>query len=201
VGHPPDLPAQGDCDAWAGTFKGNDPDMRISMRICPDAGRGGDAVKGQVQTSSLKSGYSVRDFEGRWLDGKKRLEAHDVRVVEDHPNPGWVFCIVDSYDLALRAPDELAGTVIAKECDDRSEAHLTRTPRPASSGGVPPVAPIPSEETRVKPRKIEESEPPRRAGCDCTVGPPANDASFVLLLVLLALVSRGRRWMAAHQRA
>ena len=96
--HPPDLVAEGDCEAWVGSVSGNDPSVRVSAQLCP-VGEGG--VNGRLQWSSLRSGYNVRAIEGRWLDGGKSLELRDVRIVEQHPEPGWMFCTIDRYTLAL----------------------------------------------------------------------------------------------------
>ncbi|MCC6524811.1 MAG: hypothetical protein IT373_19300 [Polyangiaceae bacterium] len=206
--HPPDLAAEGDCDAWVGTVNGNDPDMRVSARICPASG--GDAVRGRFQTSSLKSGYSVRDFEGRWVDGKKRLDARDVRLVEDRPNPGWRFCTVDRYDLLLETPDRLAGKLHAEACSDHASVVLTRVPRPsppagsASSGG-PPVgtatgaspspSPSPSGTSAPPPDPPRPVDPTRRG-----VGPALATATERMRVRARARRVRGRARGARRAR-
>ncbi|MBI4950596.1 MAG: hypothetical protein HY908_01050, partial [Myxococcales bacterium] len=164
--HPPDLVAEGECEAWIGTVSGNDPSVRVSARLCP---AGGDAVKGQLQWSSLKSGYSVRDVEGRWLDGKKKLDMRDVRVAESHPNPGWIFCTVDKYDLALEAPNELRGTYVSAACSDHARVTLSRVPKPAAPPGsgtatAPPSGPPQPPGPPGPPGSTSPPEPPPGPG-------------------------------------
>ncbi|MCC6522790.1 MAG: hypothetical protein IT373_09030 [Polyangiaceae bacterium] len=216
--HPPDLVAEGECEAWIGTVSGNDPSVRVSARLCP---AGGDAVKGQLQWSSLKSGYSVRDVEGRWLDGKKKLEMRDVRVAESHPNPGWVFCTVDKYDLALETPNELRGTYVSAACRDHARVMLSRVPKPPappgsgtatapSSGPAEPGPPgsasppgpgpdpRPTDGPDVRPPPPVADDPPprprdRRSGCSCeAVAADGRRAPVPLGLALVALVALGR---------
>lgn len=49
------------CERWLGTAAGNDPSVRVNLRLCPKDG----GVEGELQWSSLQSGWNLRRVVGR----------------------------------------------------------------------------------------------------------------------------------------
>ena len=134
------MESQAGCELWLGDASGNDPTVRLQMQLCPD----GDALRGEVQWSSLQSGWSVRAVSGR-REGDS-VELRDDRIVEERPEPGWVFCTVDRWSLVRRG-DRMEGTYASATCRDSASVRLTLMVDTAGQGTVPPgppATPLPS---------------------------------------------------------
>jgi MYXO-CTERM domain-containing protein len=185
---PPALEGRTGCELWVGKVSGNDPSVLVEALLCE--GMNGE-VSGQLQWSSLESGYSIRDIAGRW-QGKGTLSLHDTKMTVSKPNPGWVFCTVDSYDL-VRTGDQLNGSYTSRKCNDRASVALTKKAAP------PPVIPAPSEIEPAAPDRANEDEraPERRqrdSSCACETPHAApSELAAAAPLALLALVSLSRR--------
>lgn len=121
----PALEARVGCSLWAGRARGNDS-VRLELELCP-AARGGELVVGRVQMTSPRSGWSVRRVGGKMEeDGTLRL--HDVDMTVDDPELGWMFCLVDDYELA-RDPERtgrVSGYYTSRSCDDHATVRLWR---------------------------------------------------------------------------
>lgn len=223
--HPPVLDDQDGCQRWIGGASGNDPSVRIVLRLCPKEGGG---VGGQSQWSSLESGWNVRVVDGAW-DGD-RLTLRDVRIAEERPNPGWRFCTIDRWDLR-RSGDRLNGSYTSTACDDHARVSLRLMQEPAQGGGAatnqerPPneqPAQPPSSDEAVVPTPPTTTDPPRRdpiapgtppsrpppqqAGWGCSVsiaagaGVPAWPSIAAMLgLALSWAAARARRRSAARR--
>lgn len=110
------------CTLWVGTIRGNDPHVIATLRLCEDGAR----VTGELQWTSASSGTNVRAVEGAWSADHGRLVMRDTHLVRQSPVPGWRFCLVTRYDLALASTGHLAGFYDAPACEDhaRVELHL-----------------------------------------------------------------------------
>ena len=136
---PPLLEAEEGCDLWRGVASGNDPSVRVELRLC----REGQEISGELQWSSEESGWNRREIRGRWTsDTDMRLE--DVRFIENRPNYQWRFCHIDIYQLRQYGADELVGTYRSNRCDDSARVNLRRVASesgagrsPSSAGGEP----------------------------------------------------------------
>lgn len=108
------------CELWSGVANsGNDPFGQFNFHLCPTA----TGVTGQAHWFGLNSGTNVREFTGQWNGTSLTLQ--DLRMVEQHPKPGWIFCTIDQYVLS-RNGESLDGYYISKSCRDRAEVHLKR---------------------------------------------------------------------------
>ncbi len=184
---PPALEGRTGCELWVGKVSGNDPSVLVEALICE--GMNG-AVTGQLQWSSLESGYSIRGIAGNW-QGSDKLSLHDTEMTVSKPNPGWVFCAVDAYEL-VRTGDQLNGSYTSKKCNDRATVALTKKAAP------PLVSPAPRElEPAAAPEKEDEraAEPLKReSSCTCeTPRAATRDVASAAPLVALAVVSLARR--------
>lgn len=191
---PRQLPDRAGCEHYRGTARGNDPSVQLDVVLCPQ----GTDVSGDVQWSSLQSGWNLRRVSGTW-DGDA-LRMRDLKVIEAKPEPGWRFCEIDTYAL-VRTDGGLAGTYRSAACDDAAELTLTRVDAPTPSPGPQPVAvvddlAIDSSDPRPAGREpAGSSSPPTRgedgrAGCGCTS--PATGSAMVWLVLLGAFTPRAR---------
>lgn len=130
--HPRQLNPQTGCELFVGTASGNDPSVRIGLRLCTD---GAGAVTGQLQWSSLRSGWNVRDIAGSRTGD--RFQLRDLRVRKEQAEPGWRFCMVDEYALTLDE-EQLTGRYHSTACDDRATMNLVRSDSPPGERGAPP---------------------------------------------------------------
>lgn len=189
---PPPLELAPECALWKGTVSGNDPSMEIAMTLCPS----GNAVSGIMQCSSLTSGWSRRAIEGRWSEDKSALTLRDTSIVENRPEPGWRFCVVDQYDLKLVSPGDLEGTSRASACNDNATVKLKL--EPGTLPAATPTAPPPPLEPPVV------APPPREAKrAFCSVGGPSDGAPWPLLAMgsgLIAAWLRRRTWSTTRPR-
>lgn len=186
---PPPLPPEVGCELWRGAVSGNDPSVLVEARLCPE----GDRVRGVLQWSSTRSGWNRRSIEGAWDAGRTHLTMRDLAVVEQRPQPGWVFCPVDHYDLTRPAPVTLTGTYDSAACRDHATVSLTLVStdvaRPAE---VPPTPATPPTPTPPPP------PPAAPTGCSarCDVASTTTarwPAAAVAVLVVLVLHRRARR--------
>jgi hypothetical protein len=113
---PPKEPA---CQLWEGTAAGNDPSVTLRLTLC----EGEAGLYGVVEWSSRSSGWNRRAIEGR-RGAKGGLSLHDVRVLEEKPNPGWRFCVIDRYELDPAAPERLEGEYFSEKCRDAAAVKL-----------------------------------------------------------------------------
>lgn len=195
------------CERWVGKSAGNDPSVRLDVRLCPK----GQGVTGHVQWSSLVSGWNVREVSGSWSADGNTLTLKDMRITEQKPNPGYRFCTIDRYELSRQGPDALEGKYHSSECRDDATVSLTRAPRAPgtadSAGTSEPTSKPPSPPAESAPPTPQSSTPPAEdapepdgssSGCGaCAAVPRARPTSSAWLLLGLGLWLR-RRHGAAH---
>jgi hypothetical protein len=203
--HPAVLPGQTGCERWMGGSSGNDRSVRLVLKLCAD----GSKVTGQMQWSSLVSGWSVREIDGSWNGDD--LTMRDLRITESRPERGWQFCTVDRWNLR-RSGDRLDGTYDSAACRDHATVWLERIAEPATPGDPPanpspngaptpdpsPTVPSPVPDVPPSPPPEQPSNPPaetprpRGCGCIASSGPPL-DALLIGALGWLAVRRRARR--------
>jgi len=108
------------CTHWRGTVSGNDPSVSVTATLCPAAK---NRVTGTLVWESKRSGTNTRTLEGTRSGGAFTLR--DVALTGT-PNPGWVFCKIDRYDLVLSGDDKLDGTYHSSACRDNATIELAR---------------------------------------------------------------------------
>lgn len=194
---PPPLEGRTGCELWVGKVSGNDPSVLIEALLCE--GMDG-AVSGQLQWSSLESGYSIRDIAGR-REGDK-LHLHDTKMPVAKPNPGWVFCAVDSYELT-RSGDQLNGTYLSKKCNDRATVALTKkgAPTPAQSAS-PDRDPVADMDPAPQSEPMRDAKP-ETSSCACRTSPneaSSREAAAAFLACALVSFARRARSRAATRR-
>lgn len=204
---PAPLEGKAGCERWKGTASGNDPSVEIELVLCdgPDG-----AVSGQLQWSSLESGYNVRDVSGSWSAGRARLTLADRRIVVDRPRGGWKFCAIDRYELERTVGpgvERLAGKYSSSACSDQATITLERATAPAGPAPSDP-APAPSAPDSAEPpapapkaSAADRPVPPGTpSGCSCETGGGGAGGAGLAGLFALALVrsfgsgSRGSRF-------
>ncbi len=127
--HPPLMSHVDECERWVGTASGNDPTVRLQLRLCQE----GDGVAGHVQWSSRRSGWNVRRVRGarrRHPGGflarrGGQVTLRDEALEVSRPNPGWRFCTIDRWQLREDG-DSLVGRYDSAGCDDHAEVRLRR---------------------------------------------------------------------------
>lgn len=197
--HPPLLQGASGCELWQGQAKGNDAAVRLSVRLC----QGKAGVTGQVQWSSLRSGWNLRQVAGAYDKQGKQLRLRDLRILKQRPKPGWRFCVIDRYQLRRVGQDLLQGGYWSSACDDRAEVVLRlvkaeddgQQARPAapdvSTPAPTPPAPAPSTPAPRPDNPDRATAAPSRGCGGCALDPASDGTSGWPLLALLALV---RRW-------
>lgn len=167
-------PGEG-CERWTGNASGNDPTVQLDLELCPHA----DGRTGRLQWSSLRSGWNIRAVKGRWSEDGQSLTLSDQRIVEDKPQPGWRFCVIDRYALTRRGPDQLQGTYHSKACSDEASVSLRRVvTAPATgpdAGARAPASPSGAsvESATSSPASAPSAAPapgPARGCAGCTLG-------------------------------
>ncbi len=194
---PPLLPERAGCELWLGEAHGNDPGVRINLRLCP---REGDALTGELQWSGQESGWNVRAVEGTRTGDQIRLR--DVRIVEERPEPGWRFCTIERYELRAVGSDRLSGRYVSTSCNDQATLELRRV---EGRTGGDPTRTSETPNGAETPRGIEAPtvEPPvsgateQSSGCGCQVGTPTSPVTMALLVLGVALWRRFR-WTRNH---
>ena len=178
---PPPLPPEQGCELWRGTSSGNDPTVQLEVRLCAT----GTALHGVIQWSSTRSGWNRRSLAGEALDGGARVVMRDLAILEQLPQPGWMFCTVDRYELVRSPADVLAGRYDSEACTDHGRIDLrlvgTAPPDPAPP---PPPPPLPTTPPAPPPA-------PPAAGCGgCGVAEgEAGGGGAWLVTTLLAKVA------------
>jgi hypothetical protein len=175
---------------WRGTNSGNDPSQEVELRLCVDS-PGSPTVRGESQYSSLNSGWTRRAFTGtRSADGRN-LTLRETRMLEDRPNPGWRFCLIDEYNITLVEPDRITGGYFSQACDDRGRMTLRLHARTTSApDAAAQPAPQPVRPTLSAPR---EDPPRRRRRILCAAAEPSRASSAWVLALSCALALRPRR--------
>ena len=185
---PPPLPAQVGCEIWRGAnLEGNDATIEWEIRLCPR----GDRVEGLFQTSSLVTGWSSRQSEGRW-EGDV-LRARDVRFVDNRPLTGWYFCLADRWEIRRTGPERALGEYWSTACEDHSRVEL----RLVGNAAAPPLpAPPPP------PIDVDGTPPGQRgtcAGTSCAAAGSARSSSAGLVAVAIAVLARKRKLQAGRR--
>lgn len=108
------------CTHWQGTVSGNDPSVRVTVMLCP-VGEG--RVTGTLVWESKRSGTNTRALDG--TQSGKSFTLRDL-TVDGNPQPGWRFCKIDRYALALVGDTALEGTYHSSECNDDATVKLAR---------------------------------------------------------------------------
>lgn len=194
---PPALEGRTGCELWVGTVSGNDPSVLVEALICEGMNR---AVTGQLQWSSLTSGYSVRDISGNWSEDHAKLSLHDTKIVVNKPNPTWVFCAVDQYDLT-RAGDKLAGSYRSQKCNDTAAVRLTKKVQPEIALPPPVDDPAPSEPDEHAPEiEVTRKAPLSSCLCGTTRNQPSTAGGWLAMGALALAVRRARPSTATNAR-
>lgn len=184
------------CDHYLGVPIGaNDPTQQFELIVCTTA----EGVRAKVQTSSLESGWSVRQSVGAWDAAGRVLTLRETEFLEQRPEPGWRFCLIDEMVLEKTDDEGLTGHYVSEPCSDRAKLRLTRLEPVAPAGGVAVVdsAPTPSPPPPLPPKsepntsEPSASEPAR--GCACAVSSGPRLPTGALLLGLGLLVAAARR--------
>jgi hypothetical protein len=95
----------------------------VQLVLCDQAN---DTVEGVLQWSSERSGWSRRAVSGTKKTKEKQtsFSLRDDSFLENKPNDGWRFCLVDEYKLTQER-DRLSGSYTSKACNDRATVSLT----------------------------------------------------------------------------
>jgi hypothetical protein len=108
---------------WVGTIRGNDQAVTAVFRLRQE----GDRLQGTLRWNSPVSGVSVREVAGSFDPEQSSLCLEDVRFLQSDPNPLWMFCLVDQYQLVLdEATGRLRGEYWSEGCADRASLDLRR---------------------------------------------------------------------------
>jgi hypothetical protein len=182
---PPALEGRTGCELWVGTVSGNDPSVLVEALVCEGIN---GAVTGQLQWSSLQSGYSIRDVAGSWSEGHAKLTLHDTKLVVNKPKPGWVFCEVDQYDLA-RTGDKLDGSYRSQKCHDTATVKLAKK---AQQPEVAPAAPVDDPGAgESEAHEVEDTKKVPTSSCLCEAARPcSNGGAWLAIGGLLIATSR-----------
>lgn len=182
VRRPPPLEKAPECELWKGKVSGNDPSVEVEMRLCAAAG---DEVNGVFQWSSLRSGWNRRALVGRWSEGRTKLALRDASILEERPQPGWRFCTVDDYDLALTGPGALDGTYRSKACNDTAKVTLKLEGPATAPATAPPTAPPPVPAPPASPPAPPAETKSRGL---CAFAPPGGTSPVPAIALLAGVV-------------
>jgi hypothetical protein len=116
-------PSDKNCNLWKGTASGNDPSVEVQLMLCTE--ENGD-VDGVLQWASSRSGWNRRAVAGtqKTEDKKTTFTLHDERFIENKPNTGWRFCLIDQYTLSQNK-ETLSGNYLSNDCNDAAKLSLT----------------------------------------------------------------------------
>ena len=195
---PDPLPAEAGCDHYRGVPIGaNDSSQQFEVVVCTTA----EGVKAKVQTSSLVSGWSVRQAIGSWDPAGRVLTLQETEFLESKPEPDWRFCLINSIVLE-KTEAGLSGNYVSEACNDRAKLELVKLD-PEGSGEAPPSESVEQQRASSPPAPAREREPetspepePAKSGCACTVTSAITSAAagpLALALLLLAFAARRRR--------
>ena len=115
--------ADGACHVFQGNAAGNDPTGSLEITLCREDRR----VDGWLRWRG-QSGQSLSHLRGV-VDARARVRLVDMEAIVDAPNPGWVFCYDDIYDLRFDADkNALRGRFDSSACNDHGSIQLARGP-------------------------------------------------------------------------
>jgi MYXO-CTERM domain-containing protein len=192
---PDPLKSEAGCDHYRGVPIGaNDSTQQFELMVCTTA----EGVKAKVQTSSLVSGWSVRQSVGSWDASGKVLTLQETHFIESKPEPGWRFCLIDSIVLE-KTTEGLSGTYVSEACTDQAQLELVKlgpppgTTEPANgTGDERRTAETPPHVPEREPEKTEPEQKP--GGCSCDVSGSTLPPGLALVALFgLALVTGRRR--------
>ncbi|MEZ4239734.1 MAG: hypothetical protein R3F59_26975 [Myxococcota bacterium] len=109
------------CTCFAGASHGND-EVRTHLQLCT----AGDTVAGTLDWVGSRSGTNTRALSGTLTPSGYLLR--DDAITAQAPNPPWVFCRVDRYDLRLTPDGGLQGTYRSDSCRDTATMQLEPAP-------------------------------------------------------------------------
>lgn len=179
---PDPLQAESGCDYYRGTPIGaNDSTQQFEVMLCTTP----EGVRAKVQTSSLVSGWSVRQAVGNWSPDGEVVTLNETHFLESRPEPGWRFCLIDVIVLE-KSPQGLSGSYRSIECDDRAQLELAKL-EPVTATSTAPPSPPPSEPER----EVEVFSV--RSACSCDGASSTRGESMLGLLALLGLALARRR--------
>ncbi len=189
---PPPLQRPPMCELWRGQARGNDPSQVIEMVLCVD----GRNVRGTFQTSSLNSGWSKRTFVGTVIEPGQRMALREVEFLDNRPNSGWMFCLIDQYDLRFTSQIHLESDYHSTACRDDGHISADRiegADAGALSASVPQDAgaseeqdPSGSEGPRGRIILVPPTQRARRRWLQCAVGAVGAESSGWLVVALTA---------------
>lgn len=126
AGETPALPAPPtkapECPVWSGEIVGN-ATAAVTLTLCATTG---DGVSGTLTFSSPDAGESTHAVVGEWAEDN--LVLRDTDLLVDAPNPGWRFCLIDSYRLRRTETGALLGEYDSKACSDHAKIALSPVP-------------------------------------------------------------------------
>lgn len=187
---PPPLEPPPSCELWRGSARGNDPTQVIEMILCSN----GTNVHGTFQTSSLNSGWSKRTFVGNVVRPQQELSLREERFVENRPNSGWRFCLIDRYQLVFSSPTHFEADYHSEDCHDNGHISADRIVG-ADAGVVTDPSTLdagplhPQELTRSRPQIIlvPPAESTRRRWFGCSVRPDKTTQPTPVWMTFAAL--------------
>lgn len=116
---PKALSPQKNCELWIGTASGNDPSVQVELSLCENRNQ---ELTGVLQWSSTKSGWNKRAVNG--YKKENTILLHDEKFLENKPNKGWMFCLIDEYSLSI-SKNTMQGVYESKACKDKARLSLT----------------------------------------------------------------------------
>lgn len=108
------------CELWVGTARGNDPSVKVEFSFCINRNK---EVIGILQWSSTRSGWNKRAVNGYKKENEILL--HDEKFLENKPNRGWVFCLIDEYRFSINK-SRIQGEYASNDCQDKGQFLLIR---------------------------------------------------------------------------
>jgi hypothetical protein len=178
---PDPLAAESGCEHYRGTPIGaNDSTQQFELMVCTTP----DGIRAKVQTSSLVSGWSVRQSVGSWDAAGQVLTLAETHFLDSRPEPGWHFCLINSIVLEKTA-EGLSGSYESVACDDRAKLELVKLAPVTATGPAPTNTPTPPP----PPPSVPESEQETQRtsfSCACDVsGSRTGESSLGLALLAL----------------
>jgi hypothetical protein len=99
---------------------GNDPSVQVEFSFCLNRN---NEITGILQWSSTRSGWNKRAVNGNKKENTIIL--HDENFLENKPNRGWVFCLIDEYRFSL-SKNKMQGDYISNACRDKGRFSLSK---------------------------------------------------------------------------
>lgn len=180
---PDPLHAESGCEHYRGVPIGaNDATQQFELMVCTTP----TGIRAKVQTSSLVSGWSVRQSVGSWDAAGRVLTLKEIQFLESRPEPGWHFCLIDSIVLEKTAAG-LSGRYESVLCDDRAKLELTKIGTVEAAALAPSNVATPPNEPPPREPMREADALPKPDGCACGVANPTTNPPPLGLLALLGL--------------